>query len=230
MIKYISLVMVTLFAKSMMCQVMYTKEELKQFRKEVKEIKKRGRAAIIRMAVNEVSGDPESLLNDENVHISVWYNDVEVKVEFIDNSPIKYLPYNSRYYYRAKVGVYLDERKSLTGRIIDNLAQEDNPYDGDVYLYRTTKEKRKLVDHVIQLNNTNENAFPIDQAEVVLVREKEDYYDIQVGMDYPITYKIDKVSEKIYDYEDLYKDFYPTPMAEPIDLPEPGGKWKEWRE
>ncbi len=230
MIKYISLVIVTLFAKSMMCQVMYTKEELKQFQKEVKEIKKMGRAAIIRMAVNEVSGDPESLLNDENVHISVWYNDVEVKVEFIDNSPIRYLPYNSKYYYRVEVGVYLSERRSLTGRIIDNLAQEDNPYDKDVYLYRTTKEKQKLVDHVIKLNNSNKKAFPIENASVVLVREQEKYYDIQIRMDYPIIYKINKTSGKIYDYEDIYQDFYPTPLPDPIGPPHPGGAWKEMKE
>ncbi len=209
---------------------MYNKEELEKNKLEVGKIKKMGRSAIIKLASKIASDNPKSLLNNEDVIVSVWYNDIEVKVMFVDRSPMRYLSYGSRYYYEMEVSVYLDDKRSLTGRIIDNPDKKDNFYHGETYLYRSTEEKKKYIDYVIKLNNSNKNSFPIDESPVVVIREKEKYYDIQIGMNYPITYKIDKESGKIYDFEDLYRDFYPTPIANPVKPIHPGGEWKEMKE
>lgn len=214
---------------SMMNQIMYTNEKLKQYQKEVEVIKKMGKAAIVEKAVKEVSEDPRFLLSDENVATSIWYNNIKVLVVFEDISSIRYLPYDSKYYCKMEVIVSPKEMSFVREDFIDNLPEENIFYKNEVCLYRTTKENNKLIDKVIQLNNSNKDAIFIGTHNAVLIREREKHYAIQVGKDYPITYEIDKVSGKIYDYEDLYKDFYPTPVPEPIDLKSSEGEWKEMK-
>ncbi len=90
-------------------QTRFTDKELKEFRKRVLETRKLGRAGIIAVAAKAVSDNPISLINEKDVIISVWYNHIEVKVEFIQRSLLLYIPRGSRYATKMEVHVSLDK-------------------------------------------------------------------------------------------------------------------------
>ncbi|MHA7057168.1 hypothetical protein ACWGOQ_0008120 [Aquimarina sp. M1] len=211
---------------------MYTEQQLKEFKERVNQTKKLGRAAIINIAAKTISDDPKSLIRDDNVLVSVWYNNAEVKVEFKERSPIKYLTYGAEVYCNVVVRVSLDRVSGSGGSLISN--SENNTSESvfsTSYLYRTTKETQKAIDRVLKLNNSNDPKYHINTSSTIntIIREQKDHYAIQIYDVHSITYKINKKSGKIHDYKNPYKNFYPTPAVLP-QYPKPFGPWIEIKE
>lgn len=216
----------------MTSQTIYTQEELQEFKEQVANTKKLGRSTIILIAAKAISKDPESLIKDKDVFISVWHNDIQVKVQFIENSPIKYLPFSSeKVYSKMNVYVSVDTVSSINGSVISNKKERTSDFFKRKYLYRNTKEIENKIDTILQLNNSND-AYVINKSthHGIIIREQESYYDMQIGLSYPITYKLDKQSGNIFDYEDPYKDFFPTPLQPELISPQIGGEWIEIKE
>ncbi|WP_344926618.1 hypothetical protein [Aquimarina addita] len=209
---------------------MHSEEDLKKFKEQVDQTIALGRDAIIATASKAVSDDPKSLIKDENLHVSVYYNEMRVKVIFMERSPIIYLSYlsDSEFYLKIGVFVYLDK---VTGLEASSIPDEySTGFSLNRYIYRATKEKEIAIDKVLALNNTNDDMYHINKNSInTIIRERESFYAIQIGHSYPITYKLDKKSGKIYDYKDPYADFYPSPASPPYMIPY-GGEWVEMKE
>lgn len=230
-IKYIIIITI-LTIKVMMSQNGFTLDELRGFKEQVIETKKLGKDSIIAMAAKVASDGTKPLFQDKNVFISVWYNSIQVKVEFIEHSPIRYIPYNSNCV--TKMEVYVSAN-GVSGTSGSGMFESDgyvNDISKPTYLYRTTKQKEAIIDKVIVLNNANDNVSNIDKSinNGIIIREQKNHYAIQIGLSYPINYKIEKQSGRVYDYEDLYRDFYPTPVSMGITPPQIGGEWIEMKE
>ncbi|PKV51169.1 hypothetical protein ATE84_3241 [Aquimarina sp. MAR_2010_214] len=231
--KYIvTIIIIILFANIMTGQIRFTEEELRIFKERVTETRALGRAGIIAKAAKAASDDPESLIHDKNVLISVWYNDIEVKVEFIEHSPVRYIPYDSKCVTNMEVYVSTDGVSGSSSSDVYESEGYVSDFSKPIYLYRSTKEKELMIDKVLKLNNTTDDVPNIDKSIYtnIIIREQKDHYAIQIGSSYPITYKIKKKSGELYDYEDPYRDLYPTPDIE-YDAPPPiGGEWIEMKE
>ncbi|WP_159092295.1 hypothetical protein [Aquimarina sp. Aq107] len=221
-----------LFINLLNSQNMHTEEELKIFKEKVNQTIELGRATIVDIAANGISNDTESLINDENVLISVWYNNAEVKVEFRERSPIKYLAYGEEFYFQVVAKVSIDRVSGSGGSVVRNSENETSRSGfSSTYLYRSTNNTKAAIDHVLELNNTNNPKYHIRTSSQIytIIREQKNYYDMQIYDRYSITYKIDKKSGKIYDYKNPYKNFYPTPASAP-SFPMPFGPWIEIKE
>jgi len=221
-----------LFVNFLNSQSMHTEEELIEFKERVGQTRKLGRAAIINTASKRAMDDPESLVYDQNILVSVWYNNAEVKVEFKERSPIKYLSYGAEVYFKMAIKVSVNEVSGYGGTIIHNTENNKSRSPiSSIYLYRTTKETQTAIDHVLKLNNTNAPKYHIDRSSQIntIIKEQKKYYEMQIGGRYAITYKIDKKTGCIYDYKDPYKNFYPNPSSSP-NFPTLFGSWIEIEE
>ncbi|SEK35378.1 hypothetical protein SAMN04487910_0325 [Aquimarina amphilecti] len=220
-----------LFINLLNSQSMHTEEELKIFKEKVNQTIELGRTSIIDIAAKTISINSESLFNDEKVLISVWYNNAEVKVEFRERSPIKYLTPGAEVYFKVTVKVSVDRVSGSGGSVVRNSENKTSrPGFSPTYLYRSTNNTKAAIDHVLELNNTNDPKYHIDESSQIytIIREQKGYYDIQIYDRYSITYKIDKKSGKIFDYENPYENFYPTPASAP-HFPMPFGPWVEMK-
>ncbi|MBW1296090.1 hypothetical protein [Aquimarina litoralis] len=212
---------------------MHTKEQLKEFKEIVTQTRKLGRDQIIRTALKDASKDPASLLDNEKVSISVWYNDMDVKVEVQQYYPIRYLEMNSKYYMNKTIYVSLDKVSGSNGRIIYNEKNKQiSDAFGKTFLYQNTEDKVKIIANVLELNNSNDAKYYIDPLTQrrITIRERYDFYEIQIGDSYAVTYKLDKLSGKIYDYKDPYKNLLPNPATGPFGPSPIGGPWIEIKE
>ncbi len=227
------LVISNLFIHSLHCQHMHTEEELQEFKKIVSQTRQLGREKIVYIALTDITDDPESVLKNDKVTISVWYNDLTVKVDIQEHSPIRYFPMNTKYHLEKTIYVSMDHVSGSSGSIVYNQKKEQSvDHFSKVFLYQHTEAKKKMVSKVFQLNNRNDPQYYLDSETQrhITIREHKDHYRIQIGDQYAITYNIDKESGKIYDYDDPYKNFYPTPTAAPFKPKPLGGSWIEIKE
>ncbi len=212
---------------------MHNEQELEELREVVNQTIKLGKRVIVNVALKDVSIHPESIINDDKITISVWYNDIQVKVEFNERSPIRYFPIGSQYFLKKTVYVSLDKVSGSGGEVMYNNENEGLAIGfNKAYLYQTTEQKQKTIDLIFELNNRNDPKYHKDQAiqQYINIREREAYYEMQIGDEFPSTYKISKKSGEIYDYKDPYRNFYPSPDSAPIGPPPVGGPWIELKE
>lgn len=222
-----------LFIHSLHCQHMHTEEELQEFKRIVNYTRSLGKEKIINIALQDITDDPESILKNDKVSISVWYNNLRVKVDVQEHSPVRYFSVNTKNYLEKTIYVSVDRISGSSGSIVYNKKKEQSAdHFSKVFLYQHTEDKKRMVSKVFELNNSNDSQHYIDPSTQrhITIREHTDHYEIQIGDQYAIIYKLDKESGRIYDYEDPYKNFYPTPVSAPFK-PEPmGGSWIEIKE
>lgn len=211
---------------------MHTENDLKTYKEQVIKTKALGRDSIIKLATQSVNDNSEVIINDDKILKSVWYNKISVKVEFKIFYPIVYLPYNTEYFYETTVNVIGSKVIGKGGTTISNISNKNLEDFFNTKLYYHTKEKESKVKAVIKLNNTNDEKYYLDKEKLqrVIIKEQKEYYILQLGYSYPITYKIDKITGKIYDYEDPYSGLYITPAQPPIRENPVEGKWIEMKE
>src|SRR5690606_27836201 len=107
-------------------------------------------------------------------NIKVLANGSDVIVSF--RIPVKYIPYNSEYFYDASVDISND---------FISYANYSNPEDyqsSTVSFYTPTEEHQENINFVVNAINKskNENIKTINIAELtddLIIREKKDYYD-----------------------------------------------------
>ncbi len=230
--KYLLVFIIILFTNTMRSQMRHSKEDLERLRQEADSVKNLGRQAIIDLAAKAICDDPEMLYKDENVNIRVWYNDLEVKVEFRESSTIRYLPYAHKYLYEKSVRVGVDKVSDAGRCLVSNL--ENDSLGTKAPFYRNTSDKKAIIDKVRKPNNANKDVPPIPENPApwgwIIIRDRKDHYAIQLGKTYSTTYKIDKKSGKVYDFKDPYRGFYPTPYGGPTYPPPLGGEWIEMKD
>lgn len=212
---------------------MHTEEDQLTFEAQVDKTKSIGRRRIIEIAAKSISDQPEALMNDNNVIITVVFNKVSLRVDFRLVYPIKYIPYGAEYYEEASVSLVDNRVSGKSGLLLSNKNKETRD-SRCKYLYVASEEKELKIKEILRLNNLNDEKYFIDHdTRLVTIKEKESYYDMQIGdSPCPLIYKIDKVSGKIYDDVQINKvedEFYPSPsFINDID-PDPD-PWIEMKE
>ena len=210
---------------------MHTKDQLKVFEAQVEKTKSLGRDKIIEIAARSVSGAPEVLIKEDKIVSTVWYNKINVKVNFNILYPIKYIALDKEYLNNTSVYITIGSVSSKGGSLISNIENKNVKSIGTAKLYISSKVKELKIKEVIALNNTNAKKYYLDNKtqQRITIKEKKAYYDMQLGDSYSITYKIDKTSGEIYDYKDLYDRFYPTPVIMPNLIDPIAGEWIEMK-
>ncbi|VXB62273.1 hypothetical protein [Maribacter litoralis] len=160
--------------------------------KEVKEIVKLGKDAIVKMALGMIDED----VSAQNFsRIKVMTNGETVQVSF--RNPIKYLPVNSVFY--SDFGV--DVLKNVISYA--KVSNENFNADDKISPYYKTEEMENTIQFVIESINSSDNVGSIDIASFeddMTIRESKDYYDILVVSEFQeSTYKIDKESGNVFD-------------------------------
>lgn len=161
--------------------------------KNVEELKEMGKDSLIKLALSYM----DNSIDASQYNIRVLSNDTEVIVSF--RIPLKYIPYNSEYFYDASVDI---------GNDFISYANYSNPEDyqtNTVAFYTPTREHKQNIKFIVNAINKskNENIVPVNLSDLkddLIIREKPDYYDVEyVSDNFDQTYKINKVSGKIYE-------------------------------
>ena len=162
--------------------------------KEVEEIFFLGKDSIVEFALDKV-GRGVSIKNFNQ--IKVFTDGKEIWVSFVN--PIKYLPQETVFYFDVAVGV-LQQMVSMS--------PISNPLDyneKNISFYKETKETKMNVQFVLQAINKSNETDPIDIINFkddMIIRAYESYYDISIVSEFQeSSFKIEKVSGKIYDTE-----------------------------
>jgi len=161
--------------------------------KNVQELKQMGKDSLIKLALSYM----DNSIDVSQYNIRVLANESEIIVSF--RIPLKYIPYNSEYFYDASVDI---------GNDFISYANYSNPEDyqsNTVAFYTPTVVHQKNINFVVNAINEskNEHIQSINIAELtddLIIREKADYYDVEyVSDNFDQAYKINKISGKIYD-------------------------------
>jgi|SRR5690606_10932589 len=161
--------------------------------KDVEELKQLGKDSLIKLALSYM----DKSIDVSQYNIKVLANKSEVIVSF--RIPVKYIPYNSEYFYDASVDI---------GNDFISYANYSNPEDyqsNTVSFYTPTEEHKENLKFVVNAINESkkENIVPVNITELtddLIIREKPDRFDIEyVSEKYDLVYKMNKVSGEIYD-------------------------------
>ncbi len=161
--------------------------------KNVEELKEMGKDSLIKLALSYM----DNSIDASQYNIRVLSNETEVIVSF--RIPIKYIPYNSEYFYDASVDLSND---------FISYANYSNPEDyqsNTVAFYTPRREHKKNIEFIVNAINKseNKNIVPVNLSDLkddLIIREKPDHYNVEyVSDNFDQAYKINKVSGKIYD-------------------------------
>lgn len=172
--------------------------------KEVEKILQLGKDSIIQLGLKLI--DKEVSLESFS-QIKITTNGEEVFVLY--KNPIKYLPIKSKFYFDIGVRILA----STTS--INSVSNPVNYPDKTIIpFYTQTKKMKKSIQFVIEsINKSSGTDSPLDITnfeDEMIIRENENYYDILVLSKYQeSSYKIEKVSGKIYD--DQHAHLEPPP-------------------
>ncbi|WP_308992583.1 hypothetical protein QLS71_013400 [Mariniflexile litorale] len=127
--------------------------------------------------------------------IKVMTDGRTVYVSFMNT--IKYLPMNSVFYF--DVGVNLIEKVVVYDPVSNGVFESKIK----VPFYKQTKQTKKNIQFVMDAINKSDEVGPIDAVnfeDAMTIRENDDYYNIIVVSEFQeSSYKIEKISGKIYD-------------------------------
>lgn len=172
--------------------------------KDVEELKLLGKDSLIKLALSYI----DKSIDLTQYNINVLANESDVIVSF--RIPLKYIPYNSEYFYDASVDLSND---------FISYANYSNPEDyqsNTVTFYSPTEEHKENIKFVVNAINAskNENIIPVNITELtddLIIREKPAYYGVEyISEKYDLVYKINKITGKIYDLTTGYLE--PDPM------------------
>jgi len=161
--------------------------------KDVDALKQLGKDSLVKLALSYM----DKSIDISQYNIKVLANESGAIVSF--RIPVKYIPYNSEYFYDASVDISND---------FISYANYSNPEDyqsNTVSFYKPTEEHQENIKFVINAINEskNENIVQVNIAQLtddLIIREKPDYYDIEyVSEQYDLVYKINKISGEIYE-------------------------------
>ena len=161
--------------------------------KEVDEIIILGKDSIVQLALNLVD-DSVGVQNFSRV--SVMTNGSKVYVSL--RNPVKFLPMNTCFYF--DLSIELIEKTISYGSVVNSVEEGSS-----TTFFRKTPESTKHVQFVVDVINKSEEIGSFDLEtfdDDMIIREFETYYVINVYSDHQeSSYKIDKLSAKIYDVE-----------------------------
>lgn len=161
--------------------------------KNVEELKQMGKDSLINLALSYM----DNSIDISQYNIRVLASESEIIVSF--RIPLKYIPYNSEYFYDASVDI---------GNDFISYANYSNPEDyqsNTVAFYTPTREHKENIKFIVNAINKreNKNIVPVNLSDLkddLIIREKPDHYNVEyVSDNFDQAYKINKVSGKIYD-------------------------------
>lgn len=162
--------------------------------KEVEEILLLGKDSIVQIALKNI-GREVSLESFNKITVST--DGREIWVSF--SNPIKYLPQETIFYFDVAVGLLQN---------LVSMGPISNPLDyneKNISFYKETEEIKMNIQFVLEAINKSSEVGSIDITDFednMIIREYENYYDISIVSEFQeSSYKIEKVSGKIYDTE-----------------------------
>lgn len=201
-----SLIFILLMQTASVCNAQHTKENNPKMTKEVKELIKMGKDAIVALALKSID---DTVSNENFSSTSVLTNGKEVYVSF--RNQYKYLPMQTIYYF--DVGVNITTKTTYKNSVAN---PDGYTYEQAIPYYKTTVDIKKHIDFVKQAIG-NLEGFEDD----MIIRENEDFYAIEVVSEsQESNYKIKKDSGEIYD------EFHAHLEAPPFDK----GNQREFKE
>lgn len=180
-----SLILILLMQTASVCHAQQTQEKNATMSKEVTEILKLGKDAILASALKSIGG---TISLENFTSATVLSNGEEVYVSF--RNQYKYLPLNTIYYF--DVGVNITTQTTYKNSVV-------NPYNYSIErtipYFNLTEDINKHIDFVKQAIG-NLESFEDD----LIIRENEDFYAIEVVSEsQESSYKIKKDTGEIYD-------------------------------
>ncbi len=172
--------------------------------KEVKEIIKLGKDAIIELALGIIE---EKISSENFAQIKVVTDGEEIFVSL--RNPIKYLPIDTSFYF--DVGIQLLEK-------ITSYSSVSNPNtfnkEKKTPFYIGTKETKTNIQFVLESINKSTEVGSVDVEsfeEDMIIREHKAYYDVSVVSEFQeSSYKVEKESGNVYDTEHAHLE--PSPF------------------
>ncbi|MDW7692205.1 hypothetical protein R9C00_14310 [Flammeovirgaceae bacterium SG7u.111] len=169
--------------------------------KEVEDIIRLGKDSIVQLALNLI----DERIDVQNFSkIKVMTDGKKVYVSFMN--PIKYLPINSAFYF--DIGVDLSEKTVVYGPVSNGVEHEEK-----IPFYIHTNETKLNIQFVMEAINKSDEVGSIDVdnfEDDMIIRESENYYSIHtVSESQESSYKIEKISGKIYDSEHAHLEALP---------------------
>jgi hypothetical protein len=161
--------------------------------KEVEEIIALGKDSIVQLALNIIN---KEVGVESFSKITVTTNGKQIYVLF--SNSIIYLPLNTVFY--TDMGVSLLKNQSFYSPVANPYGYNQDP----VPFYKHTEEENRVIQFVLEAINKSDEIGDIDDIENIeggmIIRENENYYDIlAVSEDQESSYKIEKISGRIYD-------------------------------
>lgn len=180
-----SLILILFMQTASVCHSQQTHQNSPKMSKEVTEILKLGEDAIVKLALKSIEG---TISLENFTSATILSNGEEVYVSF--RNQYKYLPINTIYYF--DVGVNITTQTTYKNSVA-------NPYnystERTIPYFNLTEDIKKHIDFVKQAIG-NLDGFEED----MIIRENEDFYDIEVVSDtQESSYKIKKDTGEIYD-------------------------------
>ncbi|WP_423998193.1 hypothetical protein [Maribacter sp. IgM3_T14_3] len=180
-----SLILILFMQTASVCYAQQTQEKNPKMSKEVTEILKLVKDAIVASALNSIDG---TISLENFTSATVLSNGEEVYVSF--RNQYKYIPINTIYYF--DVGVNITTQTTYNNSVA-------NPYnystERTIPYFKLTEDIKKHIDFVKQAIG-NLDGFEED----IIIRENEDFYAIEVVSEtQESSYKIKKNTGEIYD-------------------------------
>lgn len=171
---------------------------------EIDNAKRLGKDSIVQIALQLIN----KKIDINNYKVKVMANSTNVFVSFY--TPIKYVPSKSVFYYSAGVNI---TEKTIVYSPVSN--PSDYTYSKkNISFYRPTEKARKSIEFVVNAVNKSNEVGSIDIQtfdDNMIIREKRKYYDIIIISTYQeSSYKIDKISGKIYDAQHAHLELLPV--------------------
>ncbi len=172
--------------------------------KEVEEIILLGKDSIVQLALKLID---ERAGVQNFTKIKVMTNGSEVYVSF--TNPIKYLPIKSVFYF--DLGVNLLEKTITYSPVSNGIVKYRKKI---IPFFKQTKETKVNIQFVIEAINKSDKVGSIDIVNFeddMIIRESKKHYDIIIVSEFQeSSYKIEKISGKIYDME--HAELEPPPF------------------
>ncbi|MEQ8475300.1 hypothetical protein [Fulvivirga sp.] len=171
--------------------------------KEVQEVMQLGKDSIVQLAL-ELLDEKASVQNFGKIKVMTDGNDVYVSFR----NPIKYLPLESAFYFDALVHVI--EKTTGKSPVFNRIEPNEEP----ITFYKPTEDTEVNIQFVTEAINKSDAVGQFDAANFdddMIIYEKEKYYAVSVVSEgQESSYKIEKVSGKVYDAEHAH--LAPPPM------------------
>ncbi|MEQ8244441.1 hypothetical protein [Fulvivirga sp.] len=170
---------------------------------EVQEVIQLGKDSIVQLAL-ELLDEKASVQNFAKIKVMTDGNDVYVSFR----NPIKYLPLESAFYFDALVHVI--EKTTSKSPVFNRIEVNEEP----ITFYKPTEDTEVNIQFVTEAINKSDVVDQFDAANFdddMIIYEKEKYYAVSVVSEgQESTYKVEKVSGKVYDAEHAH--LAPPPM------------------